>query len=82
MQKGPKTKDAKYPLFVDERLTPRPFIQFGKKIKNIHSRDFFPHLVTHLFSQNFSSPALMVWGRDCIEDSEQKDARLNELINQ
>ena len=34
------------------------------------------------FSQNFSSPALMLWDWQCLEDSEQKDLLPNEWINQ
>ena len=41
--------------------------------------------VTHgggwTFSQNFSSPALTVWDRQCLEDSELKDDSLNESVN-
>ena len=33
------------------------------------------------FSQNFSSPALMVWDRQCLEESEQKNHSMNEWIN-
>ena len=31
-----------------------------------------------IFSHNFSSLALMVWHRQCLEDYEQKDQRMNE----
>ena len=34
------------------------------------------------FSQNFNSLALPVWDRQCLEDSEQKDHRLNESVNE
>ena len=34
------------------------------------------------FSQNFSSPALTVWDRQCLEDFEQKDDSMNEWINE
>ena len=33
------------------------------------------------FSQNVSSPALTVWDRQCLEDSEQKDDSMNQWIN-
>ena len=29
------------------------------------------------FSQNVSYPALIIWDRQCLEDSEQKDDRIN-----
>ena len=33
------------------------------------------------FSQNFGSPALSVLDRQCLQDSELKDDRLNESVN-
>ena len=33
------------------------------------------------FSQNFSSPAPIVWDRQCLEDSEKKDDSINYLNN-
>ena len=33
------------------------------------------------FSQNVSPPALPVWDRQCLEDSERKDDLMNELLN-
>ena len=37
--------------------------------------------MTHGGGEHVSSPALMVWDWQCLEDSEQKDHRLNEWIN-
>ena len=34
-----------------------------------------------IFSKNFSSPALPVWYRQCVEDSELKDDSINPLLN-
>ena len=34
------------------------------------------------FSQNFCSPALTVWDRKCLEDSERKDDLMNEWMNE
>ena len=61
-----------------------------QKLK-LHSTPDMWHLthdmwhVTHdwgwTFSQNFRSPALMVWDRQCLKDSEQKYDWLNELMN-
>ena len=34
------------------------------------------------FSQNVSSPALTVWERQCLEDSERKDHSFIKLINE
>ena len=34
------------------------------------------------FSQNFSSLALTVWDRECLEDSERKDDSMNEWMNE
>ena len=33
------------------------------------------------FSQNLSSPALTVWDRQCLEDSERKDHLMNESVS-
>ena len=42
--------------------------------------------VTHggggAFFKSFSSLALTVWDRQCLEESEQKDHQPNELLNQ
>ena len=34
------------------------------------------------FSQNFSTPARMVYDRQCLEDSEQNDHSMNQWINE
>ena len=63
----------------------RPSTNKLKKNNTWHVTRYRWHM-THgggwTFSQNFSFPALMVWDGQCLEDSEQKDDRLNESMNE